>query len=58
MWQRANPQVRQFDYSGISSHGSEVPASLQDIIPMGNLSSAIHVVDVMDTQAGLLCYTY
>jgi tyrosinase len=58
MWQRANPEARKRDYGGISRHASKVPASLQDAIPMGELSSAIRVIDMMDTETGMLCYTY
>lgn len=58
MWQRANPEARKRGYDGISRHAPKVQASLQDAIPMGNLSSAIRVIDMMDTETGMLCYTY
>ena len=57
-WQQVNIEERQTQYLGPAAHGSEVPASLRDILPMGDLASGVTVSQVINTEDGLLCYRY
>lgn len=49
MWQQAESDARLYDYGG---------GDLGDIISPGVLASDVHVVDMLSTEAGPLCYKY
>ncbi|KZL65283.1 tyrosinase central domain containing protein [Colletotrichum tofieldiae] len=59
MWQEAALSERLMQYNGMRNvSGVEVPATLDDVLPMTGLSHSATVRDVMDIRNGLLCYTY
>ncbi|KAL9106901.1 MAG: hypothetical protein Q9227_008149 [Pyrenula ochraceoflavens] len=57
-WQQTSLQKRLKDYAGASSQGSKTPASVSDLLEMGNLAPSVPVRDIMDTRDGVLCYEY
>ncbi|KAG4413531.1 hypothetical protein IFR04_013314 [Cadophora malorum] len=56
-WQNSKPG-RRGTYEPRRSEDSEDRASLTDVIEMGDLASEISVADIIDTEAGILCYNY
>lgn len=61
LWQKANPQKRNTEYVGNLPGADDTKgpfdASLDDMLPpFGNLIDPVPVRDVMDTEAGDLCY--
>ena len=56
-WQTSKPG-RRGTYDSRRSEDSEDRASLTDVIEMGDLASEISVADIIDTEAGILCYNY
>ncbi|KAH8804897.1 hypothetical protein F5884DRAFT_859514 [Xylogone sp. PMI_703] len=58
MWQQRDPENRLRQYIGPASNGSMIAASLHDEMDMGTFAKAVHANDVVDAQAGILCYRY
>ncbi|RFU31128.1 hypothetical protein B7463_g5224, partial [Scytalidium lignicola] len=58
MWQQQDPENRLRQYIGPAYNGSMVAASLHDELEMGPFAKAVHAHDLVDTQAGILCYRY
>jgi tyrosinase len=56
-WQQAHPEHSNA-YSGPSSHDSNDAASMDDLLPYGELAKSLPVRDVMSTESDLLCYRY
>lgn len=57
-WQQLSTSHR-LEYNGYSRNDSSAKGSLSDLLDMGEFHSMWpRVVDVMDTQDGLLCYQY
>jgi tyrosinase len=56
-WQRKSKDHRKA-YTGPSSSISNATASLDDIIPVKGLARDARVSEIMDTEAGVLCYQY
>ena len=50
--------TRRFSYEGSAGNHAATNASLEDIIPMGGIAPDIKVVDILDTESGILCYKY
>lgn len=68
-WQQREPATRLKEFHGpisdfrfpqenVSHVNTGTESSHGDILPMAGLAKARKVEDVMDTMAGLLCYTY
>lgn len=57
-WQQRKPQQRLTEYGGKARHNSSKAATLEDIIPMGDLAPDVEVSSIMDTMGKLLCYKY
>ncbi|KAK5663823.1 hypothetical protein OQA88_26 [Cercophora sp. LCS_1] len=59
-WQQENPGTRTFAYEGIRDlpDGSQVDATLDDPLPMGDLATAAVVREYVDANSPGLCYTY
>ena len=57
-WQGMDGRKRRRVYSGKRSHNSSEDASLDDVIPMGGLAPDTTVGSIIDTESGLLCYSY
>ena len=57
-WQRENLQERLYEYNGPSWHNSAVEATLSDRLEMHEVAPEIQVHEIMDTEAGPLCYRY
>lgn len=57
-WQQAELGKRLTEYSGRAATNSTLEASLTDMISMGGLAPDISVVEIMDTESGMLCYRY
>ena len=49
---------RKWQYNGIASFDSDLLASLENVIPMGDPAPDIRVSDIMDIRSGILCYRY
>jgi tyrosinase len=58
MWQGVAARNRGKLYTGKKRHNSTADASIDDIIPMGNLAPDVRVNDIIGTGSGLLCYRY
>lgn len=58
MWQQQDPENRLQQYHGPAFNNSDAEASLHDVMDMGTLAESVHVHDIIDTQAGVLCYRY
>ncbi|KAI1335926.1 hypothetical protein F5Y15DRAFT_220817 [Xylariaceae sp. FL0016] len=69
LWQQRDPETRLREFHGpaqdfLTGHGGEgdastsAEASATDMLPMAGLAPDRHVVDVMDTEGGFLCYVY
>lgn len=43
-------------YGGLANGGTNV--TLEDMIPLAGLAKDVKVKDIMDTEAGELCYRY
>ncbi|KAK0388453.1 hypothetical protein NLU13_4697 [Sarocladium strictum] len=56
LWQARDKKTRTKDYGGQGDGDKEV--ALTDILPMAGLDADIPVADIMDTEAGGLCYRY
>lgn len=46
------------DYNGPSEHESEVEASLDDLLRLGEMATNLKIKDVMSTESDMLCYRY
>ena len=57
-WQHADPQQRLTEYLGKAAQNSTESASLEDVLPMGNLAPDVQVSEIMATESELLCYRY
>lgn len=57
-WQQADPQQRLTEYLGRAAQNSTESASLEDVLPMGNLAPDVQVSEIMATESELLCYRY
>ncbi|KHO11559.1 BolA protein [Metarhizium robertsii ARSEF 23] len=57
-WQRENPSVRLFEYSGRHMYNSTGPASDGDVLMYGGFTNDLPVREVMSTEGRQLCYTY
>lgn len=58
LWQQRQPDRGLEAYGGHKQRHSMEMASLQDDIKMQGLAPPIKVVDVMNTEGELLCYSY
>jgi tyrosinase len=60
LWQQEDPAARTFAYEGFRNlpDGSQVDATLDDVLPMGDLAPAAVVREYMDASSANLCYTY
>ncbi|KAE8380873.1 hypothetical protein BDV26DRAFT_289961 [Aspergillus bertholletiae] len=57
-WQRENPRVRLNEYHGKHMYNSTGNATVEDMLMYGGLTEDVSVSTVMNTQGGVLCYTY
>jgi tyrosinase len=57
-WQTMDLPNRLNMYEGLAAHKTARNASIEDVIPMGGLAPDARVKDIMDVQAGILCYCY
>lgn len=58
MWQQRKVQDSMYEYGGPSRHHSKTEANLDDQLEMHDIAAAISVREVMNTEAGPLCYRY
>ena len=57
LWQHTD-RGRISEYAGAARHGSLERAALEDRLPMGTLAEEAAASDVINTEAGPLCYRY
>lgn len=57
-WQQEDLRNRLYEYNGRHMFNSTGEASLTDVLMYGGFTEDISVSEVMDTEAGLLCYRY
>lgn len=57
-WQQKRPRIRTQEISGPASNSTTMEATLKDILPMPGYAGLVHIGDIMDAQAGFLCYQY
>ncbi|KAF4511563.1 hypothetical protein G6O67_003346 [Ophiocordyceps sinensis] len=57
-WQRENPRSRLLQYLGRHMHNSTGAARLDDVLMFDGFTENVAVHQVMNAEAGLLCYTY
>lgn len=57
VWQQKSAK-NQRAYAGPSSSGSNISASLADLLPFRGLARDPSVEEIIDTRKGLLCYEY
>jgi tyrosinase len=57
LWQQQD-KSRLREYSGSSGIRLKEDAQLDDVLPMYGLAPDRPVSDIMDTEAGILCYRY
>jgi tyrosinase len=55
LWQMRDKENRVKDYGG---EGDSHNVTLTDILPLAGLEKDVTVADIMDTEAGELCYRY
>ena len=56
LWQQRDKMNRVHDYGGEALGGSNV--TLTDVLPLAGLDRDVTVQDIMDTEAGEMCYRY
>ena len=58
LWQQKDIKNRLHQYRGAAASKSLEQASVKDLLPMGKLINDIEVMDILDTESGILCYNY
>ncbi|KAH8178615.1 common central domain of tyrosinase domain-containing protein [Sarocladium implicatum] len=56
LWQMRDRQRRTQEYGGVGDRSMNV--TLTDVLPLAGLDADLTVADIMDTEAGGLCYRY
>lgn len=58
LWQGRDVSKRVREYQAVMKDGSQGVVSLQDEVEVTGLGSPLTTHEVMDTEAGILCYRY